>query len=200
MSRQKRSRSLPLLAGLAASPALASDWTNSGGNAGRNGLTSEIGPDAATVLWATGRPSIIAWQPVTMGGRVFMVRQTGFPPESNSDLSPVIAMDLETGAELWPRNIQFNSGDWTTWVAGARDGKVYASRSGGGGNVYPPPNGQAHMYALNEATGADVWISQGMTACGPYDGVVFAPNGDLVCGDFVQITRIRATDGTTAWD
>jgi hypothetical protein len=134
-----------------------------------------------------------------MGSRIFMVRQSGFPPEPGSNLSPVIAMDLSTGAELWPRNIQFNTGDWTTWVAGARDGKVYASRSGGGGNVFPPPNGQAKMYALNEATGADVWVSAGMTACGPYDGVVFAPNGDLICGDFVQITRIRAADGSTAW-
>ncbi len=196
----RRSASIPLLVLTAsAGTALADDWTNSGANAGRNGQTSEIGPDAATVLWATGRSSIIAWQPVTMGSRIFMVRQSGFPPEPSSDLSPVIAMDLETGAELWPRNIQFNAGDWTTWVAGARDGRVYVSRSGGGGNVYPPPNGQAHMYALNETTGADVWVSAGMTAAGPYDGVVFAPNGDLVVGDFVQITRIRATDGSTAW-
>ncbi len=30
--------------------ARAADWTNLGGNAGRNGVTTEIGPDAATDL------------------------------------------------------------------------------------------------------------------------------------------------------
>src|ERR1043165_6542921 len=136
-----RSTALVLVAGLAA-PAFGQNWTNSGGNAGRNGETAQSGPDAATVLWATGRPSIIAWQPVIDSGRIFMVRQTGFPPEPNSDLSPVIAMNLDTGAELWPKTIPFSSGQWTTWIAGVNGGRVYVSRPGGGGNVTPPPNGQ----------------------------------------------------------
>ena len=59
--------------------ALAQDWTNNGGNAGRDGRTTQPGPDAATQLWAGGRTSVIAWQPVIEGSRVFMVRQTGFP-------------------------------------------------------------------------------------------------------------------------
>ncbi|MFN0134105.1 MAG: PQQ-binding-like beta-propeller repeat protein [Phycisphaerales bacterium] len=180
--------------------ALAQGWSNSGGNAGRNGSTAETGPDAATVLWSMGRPSVIAWQPVIDGGRVFSVRQTGFPPEPGSNLSPVVGQSLDTGAELWPPiNIQFNTGDWTTFVAGARDGRVYASRSGGGGNVFPFPNGQAKMHAYDGAMGTIVWSSVGTTAAGPYDGVVFAANGDLVIGDFRNITRIRATDGSTAW-
>lgn len=32
-----------------------------------------------------------------------------------------------------------------------------------------------------------------------YDGVVLAPNGDLIVGDFRNLTRIRVADGTTAW-
>jgi hypothetical protein len=190
---------IALVAGAAAS-CLAQDWTNSGGNAGRNGLTSQVGPDAATVLWSTGRPSIIAWQPVTEGPRVFMVRQSGFPPEPNSNLSPVVGMDLNTGAELWPPvNITFNTGDWTTWVAGLNNGRVYASRSGGGGNVTPFPNGQAKMYGIDVVTGAIVYTSVGTTCAGPYEGAVFAPNGDLIIGDFRNITRLKASDGTYAW-
>jgi hypothetical protein len=39
----------------AAAAALAGDWTNSGGNAGRNGQTDEIGPDSTQLLWSGGR-------------------------------------------------------------------------------------------------------------------------------------------------
>ena len=41
----------------------ASDWTNSGGNAGRNGLSTETGPSEAELLWSSSRPSLIAWLP-----------------------------------------------------------------------------------------------------------------------------------------
>lgn len=186
---------LPLAAAVLVSPlALGADWNNSGGNAGRNGLTTEIGPDAADdLLWSGGRSSIIAWQPVIDGDRVFMVRQTGFPPEPNSDESPVVAMDLDTGQELWFRNIPAAAGDWTTWIAGARDGRVYAARSGNGSSV------SAVLYALDAATGDTVWTSQDVTSAGSYDGVVFAGNGDLIVADFRNITRIRMTDGTTAF-
>ncbi|MCC6357156.1 MAG: PQQ-like beta-propeller repeat protein [Phycisphaerales bacterium] len=190
-----RSRILWILIATFAGPAaLAADWNNAGGNAGRNGLTTEIGPDSLSdLLWAGGRSSIIAWQPVIEGGRVFMVRQTGFPPEPNSDESPVVAMNLDTGQELWFRHIPAAASDWTTWIAGARDGRVYAARSGNGSSV------SAVMYALDAATGATVWTSQDVTSAGAYDGVVFAANGDLLVADFRNITRIRATDGTTAF-
>jgi hypothetical protein len=172
----------------------AQDWTNAGGNAGRNGQTSEAGPDAAgasELLWSGGRNSIIAWQPVIAGGRVFVVRQTGFPPETTG--SPVVAMNLDTGAELWHRDIPYESGDWTTWVAGVSNGQVYAARSGNGASV------AARLYALEQATGAINWFSAEEIDAGAYDGVVFAPNGDPVVASFRNIKRIRATDGSTAW-
>ncbi|MBI5864086.1 MAG: PQQ-binding-like beta-propeller repeat protein [Planctomycetes bacterium] len=178
-----------VLVAAAASP--AADWNNAGGNSGRNGLTRELGPDAATPAWSGGRSSIIAWQPVIESDRVFMVRQTAFPPEQNA--SPVIAMNLATGQELWRRDIPANTGDWTTWVAGARDGRVYCSRSGNGASV------AAVMYALDAATGGTVWTSVATTRAGAYDGVVFADNGDLIVADFYNVTRIRAVDGSTAW-
>lgn len=179
---------------LAAGLAGAADWPNSGGNSGRNGQTAELGPDGPDLLWTGGRTSIIAWQPVIEGARAFMVRQTGFPPEPNSDESPVVAVDLDTGAELWAENIPAAPGDWTTWIAGARDGRVYAARSGNGASV------SAKMYALDAATGDILWDSDEPTTAGAYDGVVFAPDGDLIVGSFRNIWRINAQDGTTAWN
>ncbi len=178
---------------LAAAGAFAADWNNSGGNACRNGLTTEIGPTAQDLLWSGGRPSIIAWQPVIEGDRVFMVRQTGFPPSGEPNGSPVVAMNLNTGEELWATHIPFNEGDWTTWIAGARDGRVYASRSGNGASV------SAAMYALDASDGSTAWISQDLTAAGAYDGVVFAPDGDLLVADFRDIHRLNAEDGSTVW-
>ncbi len=44
----------------AVGPAQGADWTNSGGNAGRNGLVPEIGPMTAELAWTGSRTSIIA--------------------------------------------------------------------------------------------------------------------------------------------
>jgi len=192
MPRHQIARVLGLLA-LTGAAAHAQTWSNSGGNAGRNGLTAELGPDAADLLWSGGRPSSIAWQPVIDGRAVYMIRQTGFPPEPNSDESPVVAMDLDTGAELWFRYIPFETGDWTTWIAGAKDGLVFACRGGNGSTS------AARVYALDGATGATVWISEDEVSAGAYDGVVFAPDGDLLVGDFRNLTRIDFDTGDTVW-
>jgi len=187
-----RASTIAMILGMLA-PAARGDWPNAGGNAGRNGSTPQIGPDSAQVLWTGGRSSIIAWQPVVAGSRVFVVRQTGFPPGGEPNGSPIFAMDLDTGAERWRADIPFNTGDWTTWIAGARDGRVYASRSGNGASV------SARMYALREDDGSVAWVSQDTTNAGAYDGVVFADNGDLVIGSFRDLWRIRGADGSTAW-
>jgi outer membrane protein assembly factor BamB len=183
-----------LIVALCGTCAIAQDgWSNSGGNAGRNGQTAAIGPADATVLWNGGPSSIIAWQPVIEGDRVFAVRQTGFPPEPASDESPVMAFNLETGAQLWRRDLPWLTGDWTTWVAGVNNGKVYASRAGNGASV------KAVLYALDAATGAILWQSAEKIDAGAYDGVVFAPNGDPVVASFTRIWRISAVDGSTVW-
>src|SRR5687767_14624978 len=102
--------SFVVLASLAVAAHAASDWTNSGGNAERNGRTFEVGPESPLVLWSGGRSSIIAWQPVIEDRRVFMVRQTGFPPGGEPNGSPVVCQDLDTGVELWAVHIPFNTG------------------------------------------------------------------------------------------
>jgi MYXO-CTERM domain-containing protein len=175
------------------SGAWAGDWTNAGGNPQRNGLSDEIGPATGDELWSGGRSSIIAWQPVTSGKRVFLVRQTDFVPNGVPNEAPVVCQDLDTGAELWATHLPYESGDWTTWVAGVSAGQVYASRGGNGGSVLAP------LYALDEATGATVWTSDDEVAAGPYDGVVFAPNGDLILSWHTTMMRIAAADGSTVW-
>jgi hypothetical protein len=191
----KRSLSILLAATTAltaTSAAPAEDWHNMGGNAGRNALSSEIGPDADDLLWSGGRTSIIAWHPVIEGRRAFMVRQSGWP-SSEPGASPVVATDLDTGDELWAVDIPFDPDDWTTWVAGVRDGQVYAARSGNGASVSAP------LYALDAANGDTLWISEDETTAGAYDGVVFAPNGDPIVASFRYIWRISALDGSTVW-
>jgi hypothetical protein len=177
-----------------ASLSSAGDWSNNGGNAGRNGLSDEVGPLAADPLWNGGRNSIIAWQPMIAGRRVFSVRQTGFPPSGEPNGSPVACQDLDTGAELWFRHVPYVAGDWTTFVLGTSNGLVYAGRSGNGASV------SQIFYALDQTTGNTVWTSDEPIDAGPYDGICFATNGDLVIGNAASVRRVAAVDGSTLWE
>lgn len=176
----------------AAPPALA-QWSNAGGNEGRNGRSAEIGPEAAETIWDTAPSSVIAWQPVIEGRRVYAVRQTGFPPEPSSNESPIICFDLDTGAELFRIEIPFVDGDWTTWIAGVKGGKLYAARSGNGTTSVGP------LWCYDATDGSFLWTSTDTTTAGFYDGVVFAPSGDPVVADFRNITRFDADTGATVW-
>ena len=182
-----------VLAGIltAVGPAAADNWSNSGGNAGRNGMTAEYGPAEADLLWSGGMNSLIAWQPVIEESLVFMVRQPGWPGDPGDSF--VIARDLEDGNGGWDAEIPYATGDWITWVAGVRDGIVYASRSGNGASV------AATLFSLDAADGHVIWESEDLIDAGPYDGVVFADNGDPVIGSFQDIWRIDAVDGSTVW-
>ncbi len=177
---------------LTAATVSATDWMNSGGNEGRNGFTTEVGPASAELAWSGARNSLIAWLPVTEGDRVFTVRQAKWPYQQPDD-AYVVAHDLMTGEELWAVVLPYESGDWTPWIAGARDGKVYCSRSGNGASV------SSRIYALDGVDGSTVWISEDVQDAGPYDGTVFAPDGDLIVGSFQDIWRIDAADGSTVW-
>ncbi len=176
-------------------PARAADWTNSGGNAARNCITSEFGPtDITTTLWSGGRSSIIAWQPVIEGHRAFIVREVSFPPTSVPNDAYIVAMDLDTGGELWAKTLPYNSGDWIPWIAGVKNGRVFASRSGNGGSV------AAKLRALDVVDGHTLWDSTDTTLAGAYDGVVFAPDGDPILASHLAVTRINAEDGATVWN
>ena len=170
------------------------DWTNLGGNAQRNGMSSAVGPSADELAWSnTDDFSIIAWHPVTLGERAFAIRESGFPGVTAND--KLVAYDLATGQELWSTVVPYGGDpneEWIAYIAGTHDGKVYAAR-GGSGRTTP-------IYAFDAETGGHIWTSTFETVAGPQDGVVFAPDGDLIVGDFNSIARIESTDGSTVWE
>jgi sugar lactone lactonase YvrE len=181
---------------LAAAPiGLAADWTNYGGNANRNGLTTEFGPLAADLLWSnTDDFSIISWHPFILDRRVFAIRESGFPQDGGSANDALVAYDLDSGGELWRHTLSFGgdtSQEWIAWIGGVNNGHVYASRSSHG---QPQP-----IKAFDVVDGGLIWISEWHTQAWAHDGVVFAPNGDLIVGDFENVVRIDATDGSTVW-
>jgi hypothetical protein len=176
---------------LFASSASAADWNNSGGNPGRNGLSTEVGPSAPTVLWSGSRPSVAALQAVTEGNRVFMVRAPNWFPVGEPMGSTIVCQDLSTGSELWHFDIPYNPTDGPTWLGGVSHGRVYASRAGYNQGLLP-------LYCLDAATGAQLWVSSNpITAQG--EGFVFAPNGDPIVGSATEVSRINHLTGTTVW-
>jgi outer membrane protein assembly factor BamB len=174
-------------------PALA-DWSNLGGNQGRNGLTTAIGPTAPEPVWTTGPSSIIAWNPCVEGNRIFVVRQTGFVPNGVPNESKVYALDLATGQTLWSFACPYAPGDWTANVYGVHDGRVYVGRGGNGSSVSAP------VFCLDAATGAILWSSSEEVATGSYDGVVFTDEGDPIFATHLYIRRLNRQTGETVWN
>jgi sugar lactone lactonase YvrE len=177
-------------------PAYAQNWSNLGGNALRNGqATAVVGPTTPDLAWSnTDDYSIIAWAPFIMDGRVFTIRESGFPQSGGNANDALVAYDLLTGDELWRITLPF-SGDtnteWIAWIAGVNNGRVYASRASND-KVQP-------IRAYDATDGTPLWTSSYLTEAFAYDGVVFAPDGDLIVGDFGFITRIDADTGSTVW-
>jgi outer membrane protein assembly factor BamB len=169
------------------------NWSNFGGNAQRNGLSTNNGPTDDTLLWENNDDySVISWHPLVFEDKVFAIREAGFPGTDPNDT--LIAYDLNTGSELWREVLPWGGDsdeEWIAYAAGANDGKVYAAR-GGSGRSTP-------IYAYDVADGELVWESEYETFGGPYDGIVFAPDGDLIAGDFNNLVRIEGDDGSTVW-
>jgi len=182
---------------LVASPPLATaqGWSNYGGNDARNGRTPALGPQTATLAWENADDfSIISWHPFIEGNRVFTVREAGFPTDGGAANDAIVAYDLASGSELWRVTLPFGgdtSTEWIAWIGAVKDGRVYASRSS---NLQPQP-----LIALDAATGATLWTSQLAFETWAHDGLVFAPDGDVIIGDRLSITRLESTDGSTVW-
>ncbi len=172
-----------------AAAALADDWNTSAKNSLRDGLSADLGPDTPNLLWSGGRYSMIAWTPFIEGQRLFTVRQAMWPDGSGED-TLVVALDIQTGQELWAEPVPFEPGDWVAWIGGVKDGQVYVSRAG---DSFSP------LFAYDAETGAILWTSEDEIDARAYDGMVFAPNGDPVIGSFNDIWRISAADGSTVW-
>jgi len=183
-----------LVAAFATLGASGQPWTNIGGNAQRNGLSNQLGPDASTdVLWSGGPTSLISWPPFVVDGRVVIVRQTGFPPSGEPNGSLIHVLNLQNGASQGTISVPFESGDWTTWVAGVRDGRIHASRGGNGASSSAP------MYAYDLVTRQQLWATTFDVDAGFYDGVVFTSDGDLIVGSFRTVWRIDGATGQLEW-
>ncbi|MBK8229054.1 MAG: PQQ-binding-like beta-propeller repeat protein [Candidatus Eisenbacteria bacterium] len=172
--------------------ARADDWTNSGGNSGRNGLSTAAGPSAPTLRWSGSRSSLISWLPVTDATSVYTVRQPKWPDQQPND-AYVVAQDLATGTEQWATVLPYQAGDWIPWVGGVNGGRVYASRSGNGASI------SARLVALDAANGSILWQTAILQDMGSYDGMVFAPDGDPIVASFEDIWRFNAEDGALVW-
>lgn len=171
------------------------DWSNLGGSSLRNGLVQPLGPESAATLWTNADdPTLIAWHPFVEDGRVFSVREAGFPQNGGAANDAIVAYDLDTGAELWRETLPFGGDtnvEWIAWIAGVRDGRVFASRAS---HQKPAP-----VLAYDAASGALLWTSTLTSEAFAYDGCAFAPDGDLLIGDHTQIARIDAATGATVW-
>ena len=93
------------------------------------------------------------------------------------------------GQELWAIQLpyDFPGTSWRSRVSAIRDGQVYASRSGNTNADY--------LYALDPADGSIVWRSEDLIDEGSTESLAFAPNGDLIGGNFTSLLRIDRVDG-----
>jgi outer membrane protein assembly factor BamB len=177
-----------------ASPSHA-DWSNLGGNAGRNGLTTAIGPETPSLRWSGAPESLISWTPIVEGNRVFAIRQTvAENPVVGPGDSVLHAMNLTNGEALWSYDFPWEPGDWTTVLYGAKNGRVYAGRADDG-SVYT-----SAIHCIDAATGKLLWISS-CSDCAPglYDGAVFAADGDLIVAAGQWVKRIDSETGELLW-
>lgn len=170
------------------------NWNNIGGNGWRNGLTWVSGPRTEGLIWANEDDySIIAWHPVTLGNRVFAIREYAFPSTSGPG-EELICYDLNRNDILWRTEVPYGGNpdlEWIAYIGGVDDGKVYCCR--GGSSRYTP------VHAFDAWTGTILWTSQYATCAGPYAGYTFAPDGDILVGDFDNAVRIDSGDGSTVW-
>jgi hypothetical protein len=200
--------SLPLVVGLAAlcllggaSLAAAQNWSNYGGGPERNGLSGEVGPKSADLLWSnTNDPTLISWHPfvwvdpVTGQGIVVNVREAGFPSGSAANDS-LVAYDLDTGVELWRRTVPFvsSSVDWIAWIAGiSPNGILWASRSDN--------SKQRPLQRYDVRTGTLLGATSLSTFAWAHDGAVFGPDGDIVVGDRERLVRLDEATGAVVWN
>ena len=171
---------------------LADDWTvGVGGNPARHSLSAESGPAAPDILWQGSLTSVIAQQAVIEGNVAAMPRM-----QSISDVlhgTRIVCHDLYTGDTLWTADlpVDFPSTDWRNRVSAIRDGRVYATRAGN--------TNASYMYALDTTDGSIIWRSDSLVDESSTEGITFAENGDLIVGNFTNLMRINANNGTATW-
>jgi outer membrane protein assembly factor BamB len=170
----------------------ADHWrVGTGGNPGRNGLSAETGPVALDTLWSGGLYAVISQQVVIEDSFAVMARIFNLNDVLHG--TSIVCHHLYTGDTLWTADlpVDFPTTDWRNRVSAIRDGKVYATRSGN--------TKASYLYALDVYDGSIIWQSDSLIDEASTEGVSFTENGDLIIGNFSNIMRINASDGSTMW-
>ena len=179
----------------AAGAAQADNWFMcAGGNPARNGRSGQAGPTAPTILWQSGRPAIIAQEGVAEGNTLVVPRWSDF-----GSGGWIVGMNLTTGAELWAVQLPLTTaGSGNNRPTAIRDGRVYCTRSGNDKVEY--------LYALDAATGQQLWRSADFITESYTESIAFTADGDVIASKWVttnpgtnELLRFRASDGTVMW-
>ena len=89
-----------------ATTAVGDDWqTGVGGNAARNSLSAEIGPDAPQILWEGSLPAIVSQQAAIDGTIVVTSRIGSFTIPTGTW---IVAHDLLSGELLWQTQLPYD--------------------------------------------------------------------------------------------
>ncbi|MBD3337168.1 MAG: PQQ-binding-like beta-propeller repeat protein, partial [Candidatus Eisenbacteria bacterium] len=142
------------------------------------------------ILWQGSRPAIVSQQGACDGNLLVLSRIASFTIPTGTW---IVAHDLTTGDELWAAQLpyDFPGESWRSRLSAVRDGQVYATRAGNTNLDY--------LYALDTEDGSILWQSEDLIDEGSTESLAFAPNGDLIAGNFNSVLRIDHTDGTTVW-
>ncbi len=180
---------LLLAASCLTAPASAADWSMAvGRDPARGGLSPDLGPTDPAILWQGSRPAIVAQQGVAAGNLLVVNRIANFDVATGTLL---VAHDLTTGAEQWAVHLPVDPNAWREKVMAIRDGHIYATRGG--------DTKLGFIYALDPATGGILWTSQDKTDESTTESPAFAPDGDLIVGNFGSIRRVNHLNGATVW-
>jgi len=178
---------------LLAVAAIAGDWAVTvGGNSARNGISDEAGPADDTTIWDSGPFGDFCRQGAAED-RVFTIART-FDRNDILHGTYLYALDSYTGVELWHRDIpvDFPDDDYRIQLMGINGGRVYATRAGS--------THASYLYAFDANTGTEAWKSEDTVQLGGSDGLAYAPDGDLIVGNWDNIMRVNGGDGTTEWE
>lgn len=170
----------------------AQGWNvNSGGNTFRNGLTSVFGPQEPVLRWQGSLNAVFSQQSVSDGDYIILSRTHNINDVLNG--TKIVAHNLQTGDTMWTKilPVDFPATDWRSRVSAARDGVVYATRSGN--------TNASYLYALDIHTGNIIWNSEELVDESSTEGVNFTDDGDIIAGNFTNVMRINKEDGTTQW-
>lgn len=173
------------------------EWNWKVGNGGNNGRYGQadfvIGPGSdASILWDYCTISSFWPHQLHIFDEILVADRT-FNIGNTLHGTFIVAYNLIDGTELWTKDlpVDFAASDWRNRVCGISETLVFATRSGNTNDSY--------LYALNIEDGEILWQSETLVDMSSSEGVIYADNGDLLVGNFHNVTRINVSDGTTVW-